>query len=743
MNTMKKVWAVMLAVALLLTLAACGNNNGDDSVKDSTTTTTTTTTTTATDDGLLPDDRRDGSKDLPFEVYELEFDAAVKAGGVTYYDVYRVGGTILTIESKDATVEYAGKTYAPENGVISVPVTTDDVRNPVKLAIGNTGATDATFKVTFAYPKGTLSNPYELGSVESNGKSLTVSVAEGNETGVVYSYTASADGTLMLTVYTDTVELPFDVEMYNLTSGANRTMGEDGEKGNLDITVTKGDEVRITFSVLPNDKNEYPAMTIKGSVCFEEKANDNIFDQPDRTVDYTVTIKDKDGKVMEGIQLTAFVGQITKAVTTDKNGVAKFVLPEGDVTVRITVPTGYVAEKNSYTMFAGTTSLTITLILEDVTPDDPTYSDTMTYTVTLLDGSGNPLGGLPVTFYNGDKGVAKSVGNKQGVSQVTLEGGTYTVKVGGTALKYDEKAATVSVNKPDLTLVLAADIDTSASLPINDPLKDADVEMYYAPEGAVYVTLTAGERNYFLFEPTRSGTFRFDVSNPYAKLGHYGSDMFVYTENSAAMTGNTFTISVSEGQIGNIFVIGIDAATNCTAAVLRIIRIGAPAWDINEEPWVDYTGDTPKSFTFNGGKLVNFDITAATDYTVVYNPNDGYYHKDSATGPVVYVRLGGKAPYVSIQSLLAEYGNMGVVLYNPDGSFLRKEQYAILMQQYVDKMDPYQGIYPLTKDLEYMLSTYGDKQNWWNVGNPGYLFEEVAGVNPNNAWTFLFCYVEL
>ena len=55
-------------------------------------------------------------------------------------------------------------------------------------------------------------------------------------------------------------------------------------------------------------------------------------------------------------------------------------------------------------------------------------------------------------------------------------------------------------------------------------------------------------------------------------------------------------------------------------------------------------------------------------------------------------------------------------------------------------MDASQAVYPLTKDLKYMIETYGNAQNWWNVGEPGYLFEEDTDVNPASAWMFLYCY---
>lgn len=737
MKTMKKALALVLALTLLLTFTACGKKDKGGDKNTTPTDNQTTTTTTTVGDELLPDDERDGSKELPFEIGGvLEFDAVVKAGGVTYYDVLRVGGTTLTIESNDAYVEYAGKTYEPVDGVISFPVTVDDVRNPVKLAIGNKGAADATFKVTFTYPKGTLSNPYELAV-----GSLTTDVAAGNETGVVYVYTATADGVFAVEDKSTAQKQEYDIEIYNLTTGANRTLLENGENGIVSVNASKGDQIRVTFTVLPNDKNEYLGATLKSTVGFTTGSVGG--DAPTETT-YTVTVKDTDGKVMGGVKLAFAAESKTLTATTDSKGVAKAALVDESVSVTITLPAGYIAEKFTYVLTVSAPTLTITLEKEQADPPAPPADPevtTMDYSVTLLDGKGNPMGGLPVTFYSGDKEVAKQVGDKKGVSKVTLDRGTYTVKVGGTELRYDEKAAVVSVNKANITLILAADIDTSKSykLVVTQPDEtDRKYTVYYLSEGAAYVTLVPGERNYFMFEPKSAGTFRLSSSNTYAKIGHFGTDMFVYHNNSAEVSGNAFNLSVRETELGNVFVIGIDAATNCSAAVLQVTRIGDPAWSIEDVPTVEYKGNgAPKPITAPSG-LTDLDIYSATQHHFVYNEKDGYYHLDSANGPVVYVHL--DHPAASIVGLLTEFGNMTAILYNPDGSLKSKEQYAVLMQQYVNNMDKTQKVYPLTQDLKYMLDNYGNCQNWWNEGEPGYLFEEAEGVNPASAWMFLYCY---
>ena len=131
----------------------------------------------------------------------------------------------------------------------------------------------------------------------------------------------------------------------------------------------------------------------------------------------------------------------------------------------------------------------------------------------------------------------------------------------------------------------------------------------------------------------------------------------------------------------------------------------------------------------------------ADSFKLVYNDGDGYYHKDSKTGPIVHVKLGSKAPYVSFADVLSKY-QMGAYLYDSSGNFLRKEEYTVCMQKYVDCMDEAEEVYPLTKDLEYMIRQFGTHQGWWDATNENtYLFSEVSGINLDLAWMFALCYV--
>lgn len=750
MNTMKRLLALMLALTLLLTFTACGKDKGGDTdtttdptttVGGSDSTTTDADATTTTTEGLLPEEERDGSKDKPFEIGGvLEFDAAVKAGAAVYYNVYRVGGTILTLKSQSAAVEYDGKTYEPKNGVISFPVTTDDILNPIQLVIHNKGAADATFKVTFAYPAGTKNNPIALKEGD-----LVTELKKGDEDGLIYLYTATASGTLTIVdnaVVTKGVS--FDISLFNLNTSASRTLVEDGvEKGGkrmVSVEVNKGDKVEVTIATLLNDKNEYPAATIKSQVAF---AAGEVTVKP-IDITYSVTVKDNKGAFLSGVKLEFTIGSNKVTATTDKNGVATVTQPAADGRVAVTIPEGYNGNL-IHAISVTNPSITILLTKEEaeapVEPDLP-ESTTLDYTVTVLDSSAKPVAGVAVSILSGGNEVAKQTTNAKGVVTATLDRGSYTVALSGHTGKYDEKAAVLSASKPNLTLALGGELNTAKKFKIYPPENDKGINAYYLSEGATYVPLTAGSRNYFLFEPTRAGTFRFSSSNPSARIGHYGSDMGVYDFNMAEVSGNAFTLSVAEDMLGGtVYVIGLDAT--CAAAVVQITRIGDPAWNIADVPAEEYKGNgNPKPVTAPSD-LVDVDIKSATAYDLVYSEKDGYYHLNSATGPVVYVRMNDpKLNFMEMFKKDSQTGrkDMQAVLYNADGTFLRKEQYAPLMEKYHDMRDKTQNVYPLTEDLKYMIDHYGNSQNLWNVGEPGYLFEEEEGVNPANAWLFLYCY---
>ncbi len=673
----------------------------------------------------------------------LVFDAIVPAGGKTYYNVYKVNGTVLTIEDKNAYVVYGGKTYEAVNGVVEVPISTPDVNTPAKIAVGNKGNKKATFLVVCVYPGGTQANPFVLSMGD-----LTTNLKKGNDQGVTYLYTATQAGTVQMYVESATAGVKYDVVLYNLNSYANRTLEADGVKNSdgktvVSVDVKAGDKVQMTVSVLPDQNNEYPAATIKSHVSFVKAGEGPTTTTKPQNATYSATVKDKEGKAVSGVALTFAVGDSKKNVTTNDSGYASAELPAGECTVTLTVPAGYIAERNEFKLSAALPDLQIVLEKEagQNTNEGTTPTD---YTVKVLDGNNVPLTDVTVQFYLGDTLKGEKKVDAKGEVTITLMDAVYTVKLKGTDLRWDEKTATVSPAAPALDLLVAPYYSKDNYELVGDPQSGKNVRAYYIQAGTMYVDLKAGSRNYFLFEPSESGTYRITTTNTYAQVGYYGGSVhYIQSANLARdLSNNGFTVSVKD--VGPIFVLGVDAATNTTGVIMHVTRVGDAEWSAEDEPWITYEGThTPEPYTLSlsgSQKLTNFDLTA-DKYVLVYNEADGYYHLDSKNGPVVYLRFNDKAPYISFMDILSHY-HIGAYLYDNSGNFLKKEEYTECVQNYVNNMDSTNGVYPLTKDLEYILKQYGQHQGWWDPNGPTYLFDELPDVNLDLAWMFALCYVK-
>ena len=292
-----------------------------------------------------------------------------------------------------------------------------------------------------------------------------------------------------------------------------------------------------------------------------------------------------------------------------------------------------------------------------------------------------------------------------------------------------------------------------------------EYEAPYVRTGCTYLELIGGERNFVIFTPLQSGIYEFTVHNADAAVGYYGSPYFVLPENGGESTGDhSVTVEVKDSMIGDgtagttQLVIGIDAGADMADCVLSIVRVADYTPTPEEMPWSIYESTyTPTKYTLPAGLTIQeFDLTAS--YTLVFNEADGFYHLNSADGPVVLVRMKDHANLIyggSLGDILANT-NVGAYFYNEDGSFLRKELYNDCLLQYLGTLnkgmgnysysggmlDDNYGVYPLTKDLEYIIKNYGQRAGWWTVGGANYLFGALPNVNIDSAWLFMCCYAQ-
>lgn len=381
---------------------------------------------------------------------------------------------------------------------------------------------------------------------------------------------------------------------------------------------------------------------------------------------------------------------------------------------------------------------------ETTQPDDPEEEttepeeepvQTVTYTVRVEDYFGNAMTNVIVTFRNGDKIMGMRPVGSTGETSITLEKGTYTVSLafGSGAYWYDPDDVTLTAKNPSLTIQVAPKIS-------GEYITKQDYELFYIYEGANYAALQSSVMNYFVFEPSRSGVYKFTIVDSDAILSYWSTTSYIFDATASVdYANNSFTLNVKDSAVeGNIaYVIG---ATGDSGCVILVSRIGDQVLGVEDYEWsTDWqTGTTPFTpYTVSAsGTLTYFDLNQT--YTLVYNSRDKSYHLNSTSGPRVYLRLDYDALYISFQLMLETTG-LKKYFYDEDGNFLKKEEYTDYMIACVTYMDETYGLYPLTKDLAYILQQYGDYVGWYDSASSSYLFGDIT-VNPDTAWLFTCCY---
>lgn len=395
-------------------------------------------------------------------------------------------------------------------------------------------------------------------------------------------------------------------------------------------------------------------------------------------------------------------------------------------------------------------------------PEEPEEATDATYSVTVVDALGNPYTtGVIVRYMQNGEQVAMQAVDAQGIATKTLAKGDYTVELMFTdsdvSYYYDKSDLTLSEGKCELRVELSRTLGTETQTifaPTSATGENTDHTAYMVTTGGTYVTLSTEGRNYFLFKPTEAGTYEFSAKGESVQIGYYGAPHFVQALSATEVKDNKFTLSISASMIGtgdtgtSIYVIGIET-TGATDCILTIERTGNAAHTIEDEPWMIYqtTATLAKYALSADAKLSEFDLTASTDsYNLVYNEADGFYHLNSADGPLVLVRLREDSKYLASFKKILESSGVSKYFYKEDGSFDKKESYSECLLEYIEYADETHGVYPLTEDLKYIIQQRGEYVGWWNIDSNGYLFLDEAGnaipgINADIAWLLMCCYV--
>ena len=379
------------------------------------------------------------------------------------------------------------------------------------------------------------------------------------------------------------------------------------------------------------------------------------------------------------------------------------------------------------------------------------------YKVTVVDVTGTPCADvMAVKFMQNGQQVAMQL-VKDGVAVKNMTRGDYTVELqfNNTDVTYlfDAEQTKLTREITEVTIILSKPLgDKSMDLVVGEKSNKA----YFVTAGGTNITLNAEGRSYFIFTPDQAGLYEFSLTGSDAAIGYYGGTHFVQSVSAAEVVNNKFTVSVSQGNLGGSYVIGVDAGTG--DAILGISRIGDPTWSVEDEPWMIYNPKhNPSPYTLPAGaKLNDFDITASTDtYNLVRNETDGFYHLNSAEGPLVLVKIGktdadsqgdSKNGYLAPFEAILEKTGIRCYFYDENGKFLKKEEYSDCVSLYIENVDKESGLYPLTDDLKYIIWQQGVQSGWWNSESETYLFTDnngnkVPGINNEIAWLFMCRYV--
>ncbi len=398
-----------------------------------------------------------------------------------------------------------------------------------------------------------------------------------------------------------------------------------------------------------------------------------------------------------------------------------------------------------------------TVILTGCNKENKEASGDIEYKVAIKDAFGNPYtSGIIAEFYSGSEKVGMQVCNEEGIVKKTLAAGDYTVSLAFTdgieKYHYEKEGLMVSADKNEIAVVVAHAVTEAGPSVYVEP---DNYETKIIGAGCTYTTLTAGDMNYYLFTPTEAGMYELSVvEGENVSIGYYGIPDFVQKNSIVEPVDNKILVSIKSEMIGtngtgtSVMVIGIKAEENAKDCVIGVRRTGEPEHTIEDEPWTVYEAKTtPVKYTMpEGVVLKDFDLTA-DNYELVLNEGDGYYHLNTADGPLVYMSLVEDNSYIPSYKTMLETSDAVKYFYDENGEFIKKEGYSKCLKQYIECADEETGMYPLTEDLKYIVQQSGDNSGWWDLDGQTSIFKDdngmaLPGINEDIAWLFMCCYAE-
>ena len=363
------------------------------------------------------------------------------------------------------------------------------------------------------------------------------------------------------------------------------------------------------------------------------------------------------------------------------------------------------------------------------------------YSVTAVDGLGNPMPNVIVKFIDPNGEIQTTVTNKTGVASLkNILDCNYTVKLekGFSTAIIPNTEYSLSAENRTLTLVLR---DEEKSADIFGDVPDGSYACSVS-EGSYTINSVSDLTSYYVFTARKSGIYRFSVtSDSDVTIGYYGGPMFVQNSHlvDGEYDGKSFEITVQDTMTP--YVIGITASKGATFS-FTVERIADAPFNPEHLAWtnVEMKADIEGWAIPDSAMLKDFDIT---DSTLSIVERDGLYY--TADGKQVYIKIKSTAEaYLPGASLAYLAGfvdqqvgiNIGGYIYDEEGNFVDKLSYNIMIKDYMDYCDSTYGVVPLTKELAECIQLHGRDKGWWNSESGNYLFDGYDIVE-DNAWLFL------
>lgn len=252
--------------------------------------------------------------------------------------------------------------------------------------------------------------------------------------------------------------------------------------------------------------------------------------------------------------------------------------------------------------------------------------------------------------------------------------------------------------------------------------------VYLAVGTAEYDMDPAYAYTVFGFAPEQEGAYTISCEQANVGIASY-NDMWVMIDPTVD-TVNSNTVSWTCTSVGQGILIAIEGGQD--RVTVSVSREGEN--DTPEEPeWIVYENVVqPEAFVFEGDAQALLAVNTVDDIvdTAVLG-KDGYYHLNTANGPMLYANLDhAKMSLVGA----SEYGQLKDVQYDADGNVTGKTEFNTAFAAYIACMDGNTSLYPLTKDLMAMFVRVGASQKWYGEG--GF----VGGV-ADDAWMYACCYL--